>query len=593
MKRRGPLRCPCAAPAIRFDGIALGSMLIPAALMAISLASAALAADQNAHRDDLSERDRIRVRVVTAHATDFSRPEPYERMAGGAATSVATVNANSFSHPSANLTFEGQRDFALGNGLFRKVWVSSPSSTQASDGLGPLFDARACQRCHLKDGRGHPPRSADEAATSMVIRLSAPARTPEEHTVLESGLAPFLPDPVYGSQLQAFAVPGIPAEGNIAIAYEEIPVELNGDETASLRRPAYSVEDLGYGPMAMDVMLSPRVAPPMIGLGLLEAVHPGDIFAGADPHDADGDGISGRPSVVHDPSTGQRQLGRFGWKASTPNVREQTAKAFSADIGISTPDLPDSWGDCTASQRACRTKPSGVQRRLGDTEAPEPVAGARLVLRVEPCGARSARRGRSRGAPRQGTLSPDGMRFVPHAEVRDSARRRPARAPVPAHLALHRSAPPRHGRGPCRQPSRRWCVRAGVADPSALGNRSHANGERAHVLPPRRPGPQPPRSSALAWWRGARLPRRGRRDAAPGSCRARSLSRVALMGIAIRAGASLLAIAAAFVAAPRRWTGRAGLRPCRRSNHRTVHRSRLCGPLRGERAARGVHVGAL
>ena len=373
MKRRGPVRCRCAAPAIRFGRIALGSMLIPAALMAISLASAALAADQNAHRDDLSERDRIRVRVVTAHATDFSRPEPYERMAGGAATSVATVNANSFSHPSANLTFEGQRDFALGNGLFRKVWVSSPSSTQASDGLGPLFDARACQRCHLKDGRGHPPRSADEAATSMVIRLSVAARTPEEQTVLESGLAPFLPDPVYGSQLQAFAVPGIPAEGNIAITYEEIPVELNGDETASLRRPAYSVEDLGYGPMAMDVMLSPRVAPPMIGLGLLEAVHRDDIFAGADPDDADGDGISGRPSVVHDPSTGQRQLGRFGWKASTPNVREQTAKAFSADIGISTPDLPDSWGDCTASQRACRTKPSGVQRRLGDTEAPEPV----------------------------------------------------------------------------------------------------------------------------------------------------------------------------------------------------------------------------
>ena len=118
-------------------------MVLPAALLATALASAARAADPNAHRDDLSEEDRRRVRAVTSQVTDFSRPEPYERMAGGAATSVASVNANAFSHPSAKLTFEGQRDFALGNGLFRKLWVSAPSSTRASDGLGPLFK-RAC-----------------------------------------------------------------------------------------------------------------------------------------------------------------------------------------------------------------------------------------------------------------------------------------------------------------------------------------------------------------------------------------------------------------------------------------------------------------
>ena len=168
-------------------------------------------------------------------------------------------------------------------------------------------------------------------------------------------------------------MPGVPAEGRMAIAYEEVPVPLNGGEMASLRRPTYSVTDHGYGPMAADVMLSPRVAPPMIGLGLLDAVHPGDVLAGADPDDADGDGISGRPNVVDDPDTGQRQLGRFGWKASTPSVRLQTARAFSADIGISTPDVPDPWGDCTARQPACRTKPSGLQPDLGDTEAPEPV----------------------------------------------------------------------------------------------------------------------------------------------------------------------------------------------------------------------------
>ena len=40
-------------------------------------------------------------------------------------------------------------------------------------------------------------------------------------------------------------------------------------------------------------------------------------------------------------------LGRFGWKAGQPTIREQSASAFSGDIGISTPVLPDGWGECT------------------------------------------------------------------------------------------------------------------------------------------------------------------------------------------------------------------------------------------------------
>ncbi len=57
-------------------------------------------------------------------------------MQGGAGTSRKRVNADAFSQPSANITFEQQATFKLGNALFRKNWVSSPSSTQASDGLG-------------------------------------------------------------------------------------------------------------------------------------------------------------------------------------------------------------------------------------------------------------------------------------------------------------------------------------------------------------------------------------------------------------------------------------------------------------------------
>ena len=79
----------------------------------------------------------------------------------------------------------------------------------------------------------------------------------------------------------------------------------------------------------------------MLGLGLLEAVPASTITALADPEDADGDGISGRASWVSDP-TGQRRLGRFGWKAISASVRDQSADAYQQDMGLTTPINPDS-----------------------------------------------------------------------------------------------------------------------------------------------------------------------------------------------------------------------------------------------------------
>ena len=344
-----------------------GAVLALLAVVGTATAGAALS-----WRDDLSDKDKGRVASITAPTVDFSRAERFERMSAGATSTDATPNRDVFSQFSANLSFEGEQDFKVGNGLFRKLWVSSPSSTQASDGLGPLFNARGCQECHLKDGRGSPP-VGDARAVSMFLRLSVPPKTEEEHAALASKALLRIPESTYGGQLQNFAVPGIPAEGEMRITYEEIPVALAGGETAMLRKPAYRVDDLGYGPMADDVMLSPRVAPPMIGVGLLEQIHPDDILAHADPEDADGDGISGRPSMVRDPATGDLVLGRFGWKASTPSVHAQSADAFSGDMGISTPPVPAVWGDCTAAQVACREAPSGVQARLGPEEAPDPV----------------------------------------------------------------------------------------------------------------------------------------------------------------------------------------------------------------------------
>ncbi|MCR9134818.1 MAG: c-type cytochrome [Alphaproteobacteria bacterium] len=323
-------------------------------------------------RADLSAADDRRVRKVTAPATDFSRPEQYEASQGGAGTSRQLISANAFSHSAANIGFADEERFKLGNALFRKFWVSSPSSTQASDGLGPLFNARACQSCHLRDGRGHPPEGSSDA-TSMLIRLARAPRTQTERAALDERQMLNLPDPVYGGQIQDKAVPGLQSEGQIDIRYQEIPVALPGGGQATLRRPTYTIIELAHGPLAADTTLSPRIAPPMIGLGLIEAIHPEDIAAEADPDDLDGDGISGRISLVRDRSTGDLVQGRFGWKASQPSLRAQNAAAFSGDIGISTSEFPSPNGDCTAVQIACLGMPTGVQQRLGSAEAPDPV----------------------------------------------------------------------------------------------------------------------------------------------------------------------------------------------------------------------------
>ena len=325
------------------------------------------------YRNDLTTQEKVRVAAVTALPTDFSKPMAFEANSAGASTSRALPNGNAFSHPSANLKGKGKQDFFVGNGLFKKVWVSSPSSTQASDGLGPLFNARSCQRCHLKDGRGHPPSGPNDQATSMFLRLSVPPRTDEQLQALVDKTLLSIPEPTYGNQLQDFGVPGLPAEGQMVVDYQEFPVALNGNETVMLRRPSYAVIDLGYGPMAADVQLSPRVAPPMIGLGLMEAIHQADILALADPDDKNGDGISGKPQIVRDTKTGELVLGRFGWKATDATVRAQSAGAFVGDIGISNPEIKNSYGDCTQNQGSCTSMPNGIQVHLGDTEAPDPI----------------------------------------------------------------------------------------------------------------------------------------------------------------------------------------------------------------------------
>ncbi|GGF12626.1 thiol oxidoreductase [Youhaiella tibetensis] len=343
------------------------------ALLALVIsAGLAFAQDGGGVRSDLTPKDLERVRAVTAPTQDFSKPERFELLPAGAATTKKLVNRDSFSLPSANLSFEQQERFNLGNGFFTKLWVSAPSSTKASDGLGPLFNSRGCQNCHLKDGRGHPPFNPGESSESMFLRLSVPATTAAQKSAIANHETDVIAEPTYGTQLQESAVPGLRGEGHMQVTYEDVPVTLGDGTVVTLRKPTYSVADLGYGPMAPDVMLSPRVTPQMIGLGLLEAVPVEDILANADPGDRDGDGVSGKPNWVHDPVSGKVALGRFGWKAGAPSIRVQAAHAFAGDLGISTPLVNQSFGDCTANQQQCLSMPTG-DNAAGESEAPDPI----------------------------------------------------------------------------------------------------------------------------------------------------------------------------------------------------------------------------
>lgn len=304
-----------------------------------------------------STAEAARVTAVTAPTTDFSKPEAYEAKPAGAATVRLRPTPDAFSQFSGNMAFDRQMNFNLGNALFTKTWVPAPSSTQASDGLGPLYNAHGCQDCHLKDGRGHVP-VGDEKPVSLFLRLSVPGGQAPDGIM--DWLAT-LPEPTYGGQLQNFAVDGQAAEGRMDLSYSETAVTLGDGSTVLLRKPSYAVADAAYGALAPDTMLSPRIAPQMIGLGLLEAIAPQDILAHVDEADSDGDGISGRASIVPSAELGVPALGRFGFKAGAATVRDQSAGAFSGDMGLSTPLHPDPSGDCTAAQTVCKSAPNGAQ----------------------------------------------------------------------------------------------------------------------------------------------------------------------------------------------------------------------------------------
>lgn len=259
-----------------------------------------------------------------------------------------TINSGStaFAQGMEALDSQGRRDFAVGNSFFNQNWVMAPSSTVARDGLGPIFNAQSCSSCHFEDGRGQPPADDDDPERGLLIRLS----------VLDEDGDP-QPHPIYGNQFQDRAIRKVAPEGSVKIAIEEQPGTYPDGTKYSLGAPTYTLVT-PEGETIDDIVVSPRVAPAMMGVGLLENIPAKTIEALADPNDADGDGVSGRAHMTTD-ADGNEVLGRFGWKAAVPTIRKQTTEAFANDIGITSAEHPDQ--PCTDAQAECLAAPSGEE----------------------------------------------------------------------------------------------------------------------------------------------------------------------------------------------------------------------------------------
>ena len=250
---------------------------------------------------------------------------------------VDSRTIQAFSLPMKELTKKQLTDFMVGNSLFRSNWVMSPASVTKLQGLGPTFIARSCSSCHQNDGRSRP-NDNGETGVGLLFRISVTKNNKD-----------FYHDPVYGDQIQTNSIMNVLNEGETHVEYEELKNKFADGEEYSLLKPKYTIKNLNYGEFDGIVVISPRVAPAVIGMGLIEAISVADILQNADPDDKDNDGISGRPNYIE--VGGKKMIGRFGWKANQPSLNDQDAGALLGDMGITSKKNPIQ--NCSKTQSHC------------------------------------------------------------------------------------------------------------------------------------------------------------------------------------------------------------------------------------------------
>jgi CxxC motif-containing protein (DUF1111 family) len=261
------------------------------------------------------------------------------RQGGDATVDDRTIAA--FTYATASVEHSQGQEFAMGRSTFNFRWPVPV--------LGPLFSNDSCRACHDRNGRGLSQIGNGEIRSQALIRVSLAEGTPD----VPGGDVP-VPD--LGLQLQDHATFGLP-EVVVTQSWVEHTEAYGDGEAFSLRAPVIGIRRPDGSFLGPDVATSYRQAPGVFGLGLLEAIPDDTLLALADPDDADGDGVSGRVNMVWNAELGATVIGRFGHKATTPTLREQTAGAFEADLGLSNQLFlePDGMQDLTDEALAATT----------------------------------------------------------------------------------------------------------------------------------------------------------------------------------------------------------------------------------------------
>ena len=263
----------------------------------------------------------------------------------GGATTVFDESENAFSLPAANLAGTDLARHDEGDEGFEVAFTESGPEQL---GLGPVFDNTSCEGCHEGDGRGRPPVGTEEF-TSFLFRASVAGKD------IHGGPKPV---PGFGGQLQTHAISTLVPEISATISYDELPGRFADGTRFSLRVPTYALSGV-YAPLPAGTLVSPRSAPFVFGLGLLEAVPENAVLALSDPSDRDRNGISGRLNYVYDPVRRRTVPGRFGWKANTANLPVQTAGAYNGDMGITSSIFPAE--SCEGAYPECAAHPIEVE----------------------------------------------------------------------------------------------------------------------------------------------------------------------------------------------------------------------------------------
>lgn len=259
-------------------------------------------------------------------------PALEERLMAGGETTIFLTSSNAFSTPAANLIGDDLEMHLDGDFQFEAAFVTAPA--KVNGGIGPIFNNTSCVSCHSKDGRAKFPEDVN-SLSGFFLRSSLPG--------MDENGGP-VPVPNFGLQIQNQAIFGYEPEAKFQINYSSIIETLADGTQVTLKKPEYSLVD-NYVSIPSSILLSPRLAPPVFGLGLLEAIPESEILIHEDINDLDADGISGKANYVYNFVSDVMEIGRFGWKANTATVLEQCAGAYSGDMGITTYLIRKETGD--------------------------------------------------------------------------------------------------------------------------------------------------------------------------------------------------------------------------------------------------------